>query len=314
MSKPIRLIPILLALALASASVINVNASVETSARLAKSPTTVTVEDPNDPSRPGEKVEVYIHVTSPNGTPTGVVKITGADVNCQVTLESGMGSCQVVFKTLAKRTITANYLGDANFAPSSASAEHRMLRYKVFRSIGDLDGWLLESHEESEQGGIANSLLPTLIVGDDKADRQYRSILHFDTSAMPDDAIVSYAEVRVKRHSDAGQNPMLSQSLLLECKTDFFGQEETLAAHDFEAPANPVHTVNCSDFYSAGQGWFAAAFFPSVFEISLNGASQFRLHFGNGDNDDRSADFIRFYSGNAAWANRPQLIVWYSLP
>jgi len=295
-----------------SASVANASAWMD--ARAGLTPTTVTVEDPNDPSRPGEQVEIYVHVTSPGGTPTGVVQITGADTNCSVTLKTGMGSCQVVFRSLKKRVITASYLGNANFAPSTATAEHTMLRKKVFRSQGDLDGWILESHEASGQGGIPNSDSPHLVIGDDATDRQFRSILHFDTSSLPDEAIFQYAEVRVKRYTVRGQNPMGSAALILDCKDGFFGLETSLVASDFEAPSTPSVIPMCSDFYSAGKGWFSATFFPSSLTISMTGTSQFRLSIWAGDNDDQNADQVWFYSGNAAFENRPQLVVWFSMP
>lgn len=290
------------------------NASGWTDAQVGLAPTTVTVEDPNDPSRPGERVEVYIHVTSQAGTPTGVVQITGADTNCSVRLKNGMGSCQVVFRSLKKRVITASYLGNANFAPSAATAEHTMLRKTVFRSQGDLDGWILESHEASGQGGVPNSDSRYIIIGDDATDRQFRSILHFDTSSLPDQAIFQYAEVRVKRYGVRGQNPMASAALILDCKDDFFGKEASLVASDFEAPSTPSVIPMCSDFYSAGRGWFSATFFPSSLTISSTGTAQFRLSLWTGDNDDRDADQVWFYSGNAAFENRPQLVVWFSMP
>jgi hypothetical protein len=309
-----RLSILLAALMLFGASAINVNASAWTNARAGLAPTTVIVEDPNDPSRPGERVEVYIHVTSPGGTPTGVVEITGADVNCRVTLEFGAGMCQVIFKTLQTRTITANYLGDFNFAPGSATAPHSMLRNKVFRSLGKLDGWILESYETSGVGGLVNANAATLTVGDDAADRQYRSILHFDTSSMPDDAVVAYAEIRIKRYGIGGQNPMASRALLADCKSGFYGGGDGLASHDFEAPSTPSAIPICGDFYGPSHGWFFTQIFPGAFTINLTGPVQFRLLFWLDDNDNRAADVVWFYSGNAAFEDRPQLIVWYSLP
>ncbi len=61
---------------------------------------------------------------------------------------------------------------------------------KTFRSTGTYDGWVRESSETSSKGGTINSSATTLRVGDDDSDRQYRSILHFKTSSLPDNAVI----------------------------------------------------------------------------------------------------------------------------
>ena len=48
--------------------------------------------------------------------------------------------------------------------------------------------------------------------------------------------------------------------------------------------------------------------------INLTGVTQFRLRFTNDDNNDKIADFISFYAGDAALANRPQLLIEYYVP
>lgn len=49
--------------------------------------------------------------------------------------------------------------------------------------------------------------------------------------------------------------------------------------------------------------------------IKLKGRTQFRLRFGKDDNDDLSADYLEFYSGNDIWpGNRPLLVVEYYVP
>ena len=53
---------------------------------------------------------------------------------------------------------------------------------------------------------------------------------------------------------------------------------------------------------------------PSYALINLTGHTQFRLRFNLDDNDDLGADYLSFYSGNAAEADRPELIVTYYVP
>lgn len=86
--------------------------------------TTITADTP-DPSVPGQNVTVSVTVTGSGGViPTGTVAITGADVNCTITLSGGSGSCNVVFNSAGAKTITATYSGDASYAASSDTESH----------------------------------------------------------------------------------------------------------------------------------------------------------------------------------------------
>ena len=61
-------------------------------------------------------------------------------------------------------------------------------------------------------------------------------------------------------------------------------------------------------------GWHTASIGSGALAyINKAGITQFRLRFSLDDNDDRGADFMRFYSGNAA-ENRPVLIITYYVP
>ena len=55
-----------------------------------------------------------------------------------------------------------------------------------FRSVGAYDGWVLERDEASGKGGTVDAAAVTARVGDDDADRQWRSVLDFDTAGLPD--------------------------------------------------------------------------------------------------------------------------------
>jgi hypothetical protein len=48
--------------------------------------------------------------------------------------------------------------------------------------------------------------------------------------------------------------------------------------------------------------------------INTSGVMQFRLCFAKDDNNDKGADYLKIFSGNAGAANRPQLIIEYHVP
>jgi hypothetical protein len=48
--------------------------------------------------------------------------------------------------------------------------------------------------------------------------------------------------------------------------------------------------------------------------INVKGRTQLRLRFLLDDDDDHIADILKLYSGNAAKAKRPKLIVKYYVP
>lgn len=184
-----------------------------------------------------------------------------------------------------------------------------------FRSVGAYDGWVLESGENTGVGGATDATALSCRVGDDASDRQYRTILSFNTSRLPNDAVITRVVLKFKTGSVVGTNPFLTHgALTVDIRTGAFGSGLALQASDFEAPAT-----------RSVVGWFGATpvggQFRSVLsalsypDISLTGHTQFRLRFTLEDNDDGGADFRSFLCGNAAVGrDRPVLVVTYYVP
>ena len=175
------------------------------------------------------------------------------------------------------------------------------------------DGWVLESGEKTEVGGSFNSNLGTLRLGDDAARKQYRSLLWFNTAALPDNAVITNITLKIKKQGIVGTaNPFRTfQGLMIDFNKGSFNQD-ALEKTDFQAVANasfgPFNTIPLSNIYSIGLGK-AAAF------INKTGPTQLRLAFKLDDNGNSIADFISFYSANDPTAlNRPQLVIEYYLP
>ncbi len=206
-------------------------------------------------------------------------------------------------------------------AGSADNGDAAMLRYsmsepivKTFKSIGAQDGWILESSEFSNAGGALNGLATTFNIGDDARDRQYRSILSFNTSSIPDTAVVSAAQLRIKRQGLVGTDPFTTHGdLLLNISNRAFNYNLALELIDFNTTVISATTqdkITADAYY-----WYAANLSRvNIGFVNKIGVTQFRLRFSKDDNDDLSADYMKFFSGNSIEANMPQLIVTYYVP
>ncbi len=180
-----------------------------------------------------------------------------------------------------------------------------------FKSVGNNDGWILESGEFSNKGGTLDKVSNVFNVGDDAKDRQYRGILSFDTNSIPDNVTITSAQVKIKKQEVAGTDPFNTHgNLLLEIRNGTFNNDIVLDLEDFSAIANIGSTQD--KFSAADASWYSA----SLSNINLGlvnkvGVTQFRLLFSKDDNDDLDADYVKFFSGNSA-SDLPELIVTYS--
>jgi hypothetical protein len=177
------------------------------------------------------------------------------------------------------------------------------------KSLSANDGWVLESGEKTNRGGTMNSAASTFNLGDDANNRQYRGILHFDTT-LPAGAVVTSATLKIKKMGQVGAKINLFAKfggLLVDAKTPGFGAP-ALAVSDFQAAG----TLNIAKFGNTPVGgWYSAPIGSA--SINTSGATQFRLRFKLDDNNDFLANYIKFYSGSAG-ANSPQLIIEYTAP
>ncbi len=205
---------------------------------------------------------------------------------------------------------------------ASTSADNNVIFDYVlveFGSSAGNDGWVLESTETSGVGGSLNNTNTTLSVGDDASDRQYRSVLDFATSSLPDNAVIFAANLRIIQANVTGINPFTTHGLLKsDIRSGFFGSAATLQTVDFAAAAGalacdfePVPEI-LEALGAAYRCLVLDAAFPS---ISRTGTTQFRLRFALDDNDNMSADTFNFYSGNFATPSQaPRLFIKYYIP
>jgi hypothetical protein len=187
-----------------------------------------------------------------------------------------------------------------------------------FTSNPTQDGWILESSETSNNGSILNKTAITLRLGDDASNKQYRSILSFDTPTLPEGAIITSVTLKFKHAGISGTNPFNTHGKLLVdiCKGAFKGNS-LLQLGDFNAkcPLDMYKSQALIYTNTKADNWYSKPLLSDYFRyINLGGVTQFRLRFTRDDNNNFGADFLKLYSGDAAEADRPQLIIEYYIP
>ena len=185
-----------------------------------------------------------------------------------------------------------------------------------FFSTAAEDGWVLESGETSGVGGTMNSAGVTFQLGDDANNRQYRAVLSFDTSSLPDNAIVQSAVLKIRQNgSPVGTNPFtVLGTLWADVRLGIYSTSAALQLADFNAGAS-AGKVGSFGSTPVG-GWYSTTLNTTgLTKINRAGLTQFRLYFASDDNNDFSANFMRFVSGNGATASlHPTLVITYIVP
>lgn len=187
----------------------------------------------------------------------------------------------------------------------------------TFQSVRGQDGRVIESGEDTDVGGsfivANNNSNADLRVGDDNGRKQTKVIISFDTSALPDNAIIVSATLKVVRGVQSFAvntfGPMYA-----DVNTGGFNGNTALEAADFEAAATAAQAAVMS--YPAANNVAAVGELDAVGRAAVNrsGTTQFRLHFLVGDNNDGNNNYLGFWNGGATnTANRPTLEVTYYL-
>jgi hypothetical protein len=195
-----------------------------------------------------------------------------------------------------------------------ALARYEAVNSTTFKSVGWQDGWILESTETSGTGGTMNSAATTFNLGDDISNKQYRAMLSFNTTSLPNDAIITKITLKVKKHSvKGGGNPIsMFQGFRVDIRKGTFGAH-ALELGDFQAPA--IKTYGPFNPSLSGTGWYSINLTGAKGYINMTGTTQIRLRFNLEDNNNSVANFLKLYSGNAAVASdSPRLIINYYTP
>jgi hypothetical protein len=272
-------------------------------------------------SQPVTGVSSSNFVLTVNGlTGTSISGLGGSGAIYTVTVNTGSGTGKIRLDVVDNDLIINSKLiplggpgiGNGNF---NAGPHYTLDRNNTYISAANYDGWILESAKGSGLGGSLNSQSTTLIIGDDSFNRQYRSIVSFNTGALPDNAIIIRVTLRIHQVSIRGTDPFSTLGpLLADIRKNYFGNSLNLQNNDFQAAAS---SLAAGSFVSdALPLWYQMDLMPGAFPfVNLSGPTQFRLRFTTPSDNDFSNDFATFTSGNSATLSiRPVLIVEYVLP
>ncbi len=252
---------------------------------------------------------------------TSIVPPTGGlqTLSAQYTLPAGaLQAVRAKFRYQGSATsscTTGNYNDhdDLVFAVDSAGGGSTTV---TFTSIASEDGRMWENSENGNVGGGSNSTTTTnvaLRAGDLTSDRQYKSIVSFDTSSIPAGATITQATLRLRRGTVSGTNPFtILGSCLVDIHSTGFGGSTAFATSDWQVAATATGVATMSNAAANGdwsEGTLNAAGRAAV---NTSGTTQLRVAFSVDDNDDNGYDYMGFYSGeNATANNRPQLVITY---
>jgi murein DD-endopeptidase MepM/ murein hydrolase activator NlpD len=182
----------------------------------------------------------------------------------------------------------------------------------TFTSQGLYDGYVVESSEASGVGGGVNSTTTTFLIGDDALRRQMRSIVSFNTAGIPDNAVIKSAQLKMRLYGLYGFNPFYSLGRMwIDVKNGAFGTTSALEPMDFSAAAT---VNNAGSFGNTGAYGVYTADLSSVAlpYINKTGLTQMRVRFWIDDDNDATADFLAYFSGNYAGAtSHPALVITY---
>jgi hypothetical protein len=221
--------------------------------------------------------------------------------------------------SVGTHTITAS-VTDSGGAPGSASITLTVTgtgpTTVTFYSVASQDGRIWESGENTNVGGGGNStdnLTTAIRIGDTNADEQYKSIVSFDTSSIPDGATIQSATLRLVRGTISGTSPYSTHGpCVADIVTGGFGGSTAFAFSDWEAAATATSVATMSSPGSNGSPSTGSLSAAGLSAVNKTGTTQLRVYCTLGDNDDLGFDYIGFYPGETTTtANRPQLIVTY---
>jgi hypothetical protein len=259
-------------------------------------------------------VSDFAPIMSKGLTGATIHSVSGTGTIYTVTVNTGTGNGTLEL-TLPDKSGITDIAGNTLIKVYTIEA-YTVQKMLTSQSTGAQDGWTLESGENTNMGGTMNSTSTTLLIGDDSLRKQYRSILSFDTSSLPDNAVVTKVTLKIRRQSVVGGGHPITdfQGFMTDVRRGTFGVP-ALELADWQTRAHK--TLGPLTVTASGQ-WYildlsgAKAYINKL--ASSSGLTQIRLRFKLDDDGNHFANYLSLYSGDAGATSRPQLIAEYYVP
>ncbi len=272
-------------------------------------PTITTLFPNSGPVEGGTEVVIV----GTNFLPGTKVYFGGAEATCTLDSETKM-TC--ITPAHVKGFVDVVIVAPGGTVTLANGFEYLEVKVAIFYSDGKLDGWIRESGLGTKKGGVFNSKL-NIPVGDDRWNQQVRSILSFntkDTKKLPAKAVITAVRLRIHQLVIIGTDPFtIFGKLNVDIRKGSFGLP-ALESSDFQARASKAR-VGAVNSTISGSGWYLAELnSKAITNINKAGLTQLRLYFTTPTNKNKTADYFRYEPGDTRAVNKPELIVYYTLP
>lgn len=228
---------------------------------------------------------------------------------------------ELVFRAVTDGLLPTTFWVD-DVRVTNCPAASFLISPSPIESTGTQDGHVFEASESSSVGGTAvwnnSSLLgaDTFQVGDNGSDAEIKGFVSFNTSSLPDNAILVSARLVLNRSALLGTNPFATHGVCrVEIKTGAFANNPALEPADFQSVATGQPVAILSNPTANGSLAYATLSAQGLAAINKTGTTQLRISFEQGDDDDLAGDALFFVAGEDTTASlRPRLEVTYLMP
>ena len=186
----------------------------------------------------------------------------------------------------------------------------------TFTSVATQDGHVIADYNNPSSSFEGIQVVDTGVIqiGDTGGNNNNQvepqvGIISFDTSSLPDNAIVTGATLRLQRNYAVDG---LGGIFVDVAPPAGFGGNLALETGDYNAPAAAISVTNLPFPASDGNWSVGNLDAAGLTAINLTGTTQFRIYFSPQYNTDGNEDSLAFSDGSST--TPPELIVTYTFP
>jgi hypothetical protein len=188
---------------------------------------------------------------------------------------------------------------------------------RTFTSLASHDGRVYDDDgDDIGDGGGSDTGGESLRLGDLSDHTAYRSIVSFNTSSIPADAIIISATLQLTCGNTAGVSPFSGWggACNIDIADPWFHTSANLEGQDYNAAADAYSVAFFTQDPTVGQTITSTDFnAQGLRNINTEGTTQLRIYFDTPTNNDGVKDSLGFYSAKTALLERhPALTVRYT--